>query len=139
MLKIKKLNEAAETPSYACHGDAGLDLKAVTITVTEDYIEYGTGLAIEIPYGFAAFIFPRSSISNYSLILANSVGVVDSGYKGELKVRFKKIGDKDKIYEIGNKVAQLVLMPIAIANSIEVVDELSATDRGTGGFGHSGK
>lgn len=139
MLKIKKLNEAAETPSYACHGDAGLDLKAVTVTVTEDYIEYGTGLAIEIPYGFAAFIFPRSSISNYSLILANSVGLVDSGYKGELKVRFKKIGDKDKIYEIGNKVAQLVLMPIAIANSIEVVDELSATDRGTGGFGHSGK
>lgn len=139
MLKIKKLNEAAETPSYACHGDAGLDLKAMSITVTEDYIEYGTGLAIEIPYGFAAFIFPRSSISNYSLILANSVGVVDYGYKGELKVRFKKIGDKDKIYEIGNKVAQLVLMPIAIANSIEVVDELSATDRGTGGFGHSGK
>ena len=139
MLKIKKLNEAAETPSYACHGDAGLDLKAVTVTVTEDYIEYGTGLAIEIPYGFAAFIFPRSSISNYSLILANSVGLVDSGYKGELKVRFKKIGDKDKIYEIGNKVAQLVLMPIAIANSIEVVDELSVTDRGTGGFGHSGK
>lgn len=139
MLKIKKLNEAAETPSYACHGDAGLDLKAISITVTEDYIEYGTGLAIEIPYGFAAFIYPRSSISNYSLILANSVGVVDSGYKGELKVRFKKIGDKDRIYEIGNKVAQLVLMPIAIANSIEVVDELSATDRGTGGFGHSGK
>ena len=139
MLKIKKLNEAAETPSYACHGDAGLDLKAMSITVTEDYIEYGTGLAIEIPYGFAAFIYPRSSISNYSLILANSVGLVDSGYKGELKVRFKKIGDKDKIYEIGNKVAQLVLMPIAIANSIEVVDELSATDRGTGGFGHSGK
>ena len=139
MLKIKKLNEAAETPSYACHGDAGLDLKAMSITVTEDYIEYGTGLAIEIPYGFAAFIFPRSSISNYSLILANSVGLVDSGYKGELKVRFKKIGDKDKIYEIGNKVAQLVLMPIAIANSIEVVEELAATDRGIGGFGHSGK
>ena len=139
MLKIKKLNEAAETPSYACHGDAGLDLKAISITVTEDYIEYGTGLAIEIPYGFAAFIFPRSSISNYSLILANSVGLVDSGYKGELKVRFKKIGDKDKIYEIGNKVAQLVLMPIAIANSIEVVEELAATDRGIGGFGHSGK
>ena len=139
MLKIKKLNEAAETPSYACHGDAGLDLKAISITVTEDYIEYGTGLAIEIPYGFAAFIFPRSSISNYSLILANSVGVVDSGYRGELKVRFKKIGNKDKIYELGDKVAQLVLMPIAIANSIEVVDELAATDRGIGGFGHSGK
>ena len=61
------------------------------------------------------------------------------GYRGELKVRFKKIGNKDKIYEIGNKVAQLVLMPIAIANSIEVVEELAATDRGTGGFGHSGK
>ena len=78
MLKIKKLNEAVETPSYACPGDAGLDLKAVTVSVSEDYIEYGTGLAIEIPYGFAAFIFPRSSISNYSLILANSVGLVDS-------------------------------------------------------------
>lgn len=139
MLKIKKLNEAVETPSYACPGDAGLDLKAVTVSVSEDYIEYGTGLAIEIPYGFAAFIFPRSSISNYSLILANSVGVVDSGYKGELKVRFKKIGNKDKIYELGDKVAQLVLMPIAIATSIEVVEELTPTNRGIGGFGHTGK
>ena len=61
------------------------------------------------------------------------------GYRGELKVRFKKIGNKDKIYELGDKVAQLVLMPIAIANSIEVVEELAATDRGIGGFGHSGK
>lgn len=139
MLKIKKLNEAAETPSYACPGDAGLDLKAVTVSVSEDYIEYGTGLAIEIPYGFAAFIFPRSSISNYSLILANSVGVVDSGYRGELKIRFKKIGDKDKIYNLGDKVAQLVLMPIAIATSIEVVEELAPTNRGIGGFGHTGK
>ena len=139
MLKIKKLNEAAETPSYACPGDAGLDLKAVTVSVSEDYIEYGTGLAIEIPYGFAAFIFPRSSISNYSLILANSVGVVDSGYRGELKIRFKKIGDKDKIYNLGDKVAQLVLMPIAIATSIEVVEELTPTNRGIGGFGHTGK
>ena len=139
MLKIKKLNEAAETPSYACPGDAGLDLKAVTVSVSEDYIEYGTGLAIEIPYGFAAFIFPRSSISNYSLILANSVGLVDSGYKGELKVRFKKIGDKDKIYNLGDKVAQLVLMPIAIATSIEIVEELTPTERGSGGFGHTGK
>lgn len=139
MLKIKKLNEAAETPSYACPGDAGLDLKAVTVSVTEDYIEYGTGLAIEIPYGFAAFIFPRSSISNYSLILANSVGVVDSGYRGELKIRFKKIGDKDKIYNLGDKVAQLVLIPIAIATSIEVVEELAPTNRGIGGFGHTGK
>ena len=139
MLKIKKLNEAAETPSYACPGDAGLDLKAVTVSVSEDYIEYGTGLAIEIPYGFAAFIFPRSSISNYSLILANSVGLVDPGYKGELKVRFKKIGNKDKIYELGDKVAQLVLMPIAIATSIEVVEELTPTNRGIGGFGHTGK
>ena len=139
MLKIKKLNEAAETPSYACPGDAGLDLKAVTLSVSEDYIEYGTGLAIEIPYGFAAFIFPRSSISNYSLILANSVGLVDPGYKGELKVRFKKIGNKDKIYELGDKVAQLVLMPITIATSIEVVEELTPTNRGIGGFGHTGK
>ncbi len=139
MLKIKKLNESAETPSYACPGDAGLDLKAVTVSVSEDYIEYGTGLAIEIPYGFAAFIFPRSSISNYSLILANSVGVVDSGYRGELKIRFKKIGDKDKIYNLGDKVAQLVLMPIAIATSIEVVEELTPTNRGIGGFGHTGK
>lgn len=139
MLKIKKLYESVETPSYACPGDAGLDLKAVTVSVSEDYIEYGTGLAIEIPYGFAAFIFPRSSISNYSLILANSVGVVDSGYRGELKIRFKKIGDKDKIYNLGDKVAQLVLMPIAIATSIEVVEELAPTNRGIGGFGHTGK
>ena len=61
------------------------------------------------------------------------------GYRGELKIRFKKIGDKDKIYNLGDKVAQLVLMPIAIAASIEVVEELTPTNRGIGGFGHTGK
>ena len=61
------------------------------------------------------------------------------GYRGELKIRFKKIGDKDKIYELGDKVAQLVLIPIAIATSIEIVEELAPTERGSGGFGHTGK
>ena len=61
------------------------------------------------------------------------------GYRGELKIRFKKIGDKDKIYNLGDKVAQLVLMPITIATSIEVVEELAPTNRGIGGFGHTGK
>ena len=84
-LKIKKLNENVKIPSYAHEGDAGLDIVATDVTVTPNYVEYNTGLSFELPPGYVMLIFPRSSISNYDLILANGVGVLDSSYKGELK------------------------------------------------------
>ena len=86
ILKIKKLVEAAKVPSYAQEGDAGADLTAVSMKNCTDYIEYGTGLAIAIDEGYVGLLFPRSSISNTGHRLLNSVGVIDSGYRGEVKV-----------------------------------------------------
>jgi dUTP pyrophosphatase len=78
-LKIKKLNPSSIIPSYAKEGDACFDLTATSINLMDKYIEYGTGLAMEIPEGYVGLIFPRSSVTNKDLILKNSVGVVDSG------------------------------------------------------------
>ena len=93
IVRVKKLKNEAVVPSYAKEGDAGLDLVAVDKNIETDgeseYVEYGTGLAFEIPAGYVGLLFPRSSISNKDLILSNSVGVIDSGYRGEVKFRFK--------------------------------------------------
>lgn len=134
-VKIKKLNDNAVIPCYACHGDAGMDLHAVSKNETERFIEYGTGLAFEIPEGYVGLIFPRSSLSKKDLIMANHVGVLDSGYRGELKFRFKKIGEE--VYDIGDRIGQLIVIPYPKVE-FEEVDELSDTHRGIGGFGSSG-
>ena len=136
-VKIKKLVDNAVVPTYGKPGDAGMDLTAISIQVTSDgtecqYIEYGTGISLEIPDGYVGLLYPRSSISKTGLILANSVGVVDSGYRGEVKLRFKKFSDS--IYKVGERVAQIMIVPHP---TIEFVEEqfLSETERGTGGFG----
>jgi dUTP pyrophosphatase len=90
-LKIKKLTESAIIPSYAKEGDACFDLTATSINLTDSYIEYGTGIAIEVPEGYVGLIFPRSSVTNKDLMLKNSVGVIDSGYRGEVKFRFNVV------------------------------------------------
>jgi dUTP pyrophosphatase len=92
-IKIKKLHSDAVIPSYATSGDAGMDLTAVTAQIDKSglFIEYGTGIAVEIPRGYVGLLFPRSSLSKTSLVLANHVGVVDSGYRGEVKFRFKEL------------------------------------------------
>ena len=136
-VKIKKLVPEATIPKYAKPGDAGLDLTATSISIDEyGCISYGTGIAMEIPEGFLGLIFPRSSISLTGLILANSVGVVDSGYRGEIKCRFKYISGTNK-YSIGDRVAQLVIIPYPQIE-LKEVDELSSTERGETGFGSSG-
>lgn len=141
---IKKLNENAVIPQYAKPGDAGMDVIATSVEVTDDYIEYGTGLAFEVPEGYCMLIFPRSSNSKKDLLLCNSVGVLDSGYRGELKLRFKRIYNyfhtikEDKHYEIGDKVGQIMIVPYPQIEFNEV-EELSETDRGSGGFGSTGK
>jgi len=137
IVKIKKLDPTAVTPAYAKAGDAAVDLTAISLSkVDKDefgYLEYGTGLAIEIPEGYVGLIFPRSSISNSGLILTNSVGVIDSGYRGEIKFRFKHIPDTS-FYKVGDRIGQLIIMPYPQIE-FEEVQELSSTERGEGGFG----
>lgn len=137
-VKIKKLQINAVIPQYAISGDAGLDLTAISKNNTDKYIEYGTGLSIEIPEGYVGLIFPRSSISKYDLLLANSVPVIDSNYRGEIMLRFKKIPPYTDYYKVGERIGQLIIMPYP---SIELIttDKLSSTERGEKGFGSTGK
>ena len=143
-VKIKKLNNDAIIPKIADSGSAGLDFVAITEKFVLDaginYIEYGTGLALEIPEGHVGLIFPRSSISsNTTLVLANSVGVIDSSYRGEIKFRFKSIVPVGaKKYKIGDKIGQLIIIPYPKIELIES-ENLSETSRGAGGFGSSDK
>ena len=134
-VKFKKLYVDAVTPSYAKDGDAGLDLTATHMTFDENFIEYGTGIAVEIPEGYVGLIFPRSSVSKKeNFYLKNSVGVIDSGYRGEIKLRFNK---SEEHYGAGEKIGQLIIIPYPTIY-LEEVEELSSTDRGQGGFGSTG-
>lgn len=144
-VEIRKVNSDIETtiPKYAKSGDAGLDLVATSMVETPMYIEYGTNLAIALPEGYVGLIYPRSSLSNYHLTLANHVGVIDSGYRGEIKFRFKKTmfnpppQTQVQLYKVGDKIGQLIVMPYPLV-LLEEVTELEETERGTGGFGSSG-
>lgn len=139
-VKFKKLDRHAVIPVQIA-GNAGMDMTAIKIETTDDYVEYDTGIASEIPEGYVGLLFPRSSISKTSLVMANSVGVVDASYRGPIKFRFKNVA-KDwqyvNRYVIGDRIGQLVIMPYPSIESVEV-DELSETARGDGGFGSTGK
>lgn len=137
-IKIKKLNEFAVTPSYSKDGDAGMDLVATEIiSETYDQITYGTGISMEIPKGYVGLVFPRSSIRKYELELTNSVGVIDSGYRGEIQATFNKTHQKLNKYNVGDRIVQIMIIPYPQVSFIEV-DELSTTERGFGGFGSTG-
>ena len=142
-VKIKKVHPDAVIPSYAKNGDAGLDLVATTIiSETLGSITYGLGIALEIPEGFVGLVFPRSSIRKTNLQLSNSVGVIDSGYRGELQATFNKIQGIDNVerenYKVGDRVCQIIIIPHPSIEFNEV-NELSNTERGEGGFGSTGK
>ena len=139
VVKVKKLNPDAVIPKYAKIGDAGMDM----VAIRTDHDKYGnhvcyTGIAMEIPYGHVGFLYPRSSISKTPMSLRNSVGVIDSGYRGEVIFKFKKEQYSDLNlpgpYAVGDRVGQIIIMPYPHIEMIEV-DELSNSDRGEGGFG----
>lgn len=135
-IRIKKLHEEAVIPKYANFGDAAVDLVAVRKWIdSTGKVCYGTGLAMEIPEGFVGLLFPRSSISKTNLRLANSVGVIDSGYRGEIMLKFEKNGDND--YKEGDRVGQLMVMENPPMHFVEV-ENLPSSDRGSGGFGSTG-
>ena len=142
-VRFKKLVDKAVMPSYAKPGDAGLDMTTIgsKINTEHNYIEYFTGIALEIPEGYVGLLFPRSSTSKKDLRLANSVGVVDSGYRGEISFRYKFPKDsyfaKVKRYNDGDRVGQLVILPYPQIE-LEEAKELTITSRGTGGYGSTG-
>ena len=136
LVKLKKMHPKSVIPNYAKIGDAGMDLVITSIiNENKEDITYGFGLSMEIPEGYLGLIFPRSSIRKYDLLLTNSVGVIDSGYRGELQATFKKLGTH--LYEIGDRGAQIVILPYPQVEFVEA-DELSNTERGKGGFGSTG-
>lgn len=136
---IKKLTEDATIPKYAREGDAGLDLTATSFSIENDCYVYGTGIAIEIPEGYVGLIFPRSSVSKYDLLLSNHVGVIDSNYRGELLLKFKKTKTmSSKLYIVGDRIGQLLILPYPKIE-FETVNDLSSTERGSKNFGSSGE
>ena len=154
-VKIKKLHKDAVIPKYAHNGDAGMDLVAVNKYLDKDFnLVFDTGLAFEIPKGYVGLVFPRSSNAKKDLLLSNSVGVIDSGFRSSVTLKYKHIcniidetkGDnkihfsfaKESYYEVGDRVGQIIIMPYPQIEFVEV-DKLSETERGEGGYGSTGK
>ena len=143
-LSVKRLSPKAVIPQYATPGSAGMDLHACIdqpLTIAPGQrVKVPTGLAIALPTpGHAAFLFPRSGLGVKSgITLPNCVGVVDSDYRGEVIVGLVNLSDEPYTVQPGDRVAQMVILPVTHAN-IHVVDELDDTQRGAGGFGSTGK
>lgn len=158
-LKIKKLYEDSILPTKAHATDAGYDLYAHSKSYDNDgNVVYGSGVAMEIPQGYVGLVFPRSSNAKKDLILSNSVGIIDSGFRGEISFKFKKnlklfydygeTCEKElelqknpysyKYYSIGDRIGQIIIIPYPEIEFVEV-DELAGSDRGANGYGSSGK
>lgn len=140
-VQIKRLDPAVELPRYAYPGDAGLDLRAnedVTLRPHERRL-ISTGLAVAIPDGYAGFVQPRSGMAlKQGLSMANTPGLIDAQYRGELKICAVNLDAHQNIeIHVGDRIAQLVIQKVPIVELVEVAD-LDETDRGAGGFGSSG-
>ncbi len=140
-LPVKRLDDSVELPTYAYEGDAGLDLRANESVVLRPFERrlIGTGIAVAIPDGYAGFVQPRSGMAlRQGLSMANTPGLVDSHYRGELKVCAINLDPNTEIHiSRGDRIAQLVIQRVPTVDLVEV-KELDETDRGIGGFGSSG-
>jgi len=142
-IKIKKLNEKATVPTYGTLCAAGADLYAMLdepVTLAPHETKFiSTGIAFEIPVGLVGLVFARSGLScKQDLAPANKVGVVDADYRGEVMVILHNHGTQNRTIQNGDRIAQIVFVSYVQAELI-VADELSSTDRGAGGFGHTGR
>lgn len=139
-MKIKLLDKNATIPTFANVGDAGADLYALESVVINGRTQklVRTGIALEIPLGYVGLIRPRSGLATKLGIGMNSSGVVDSGYRGEISVTLINHSDKTHTISPGQRIAQIVFVPVVSGFEFEVVDELSVTDRGIGGYGSTG-
>lgn len=143
LVKIKKLNENAKLPAYGSEFSAGADLYALTETDIEilpgETVFIGTGLAAEIPEGYAGLVYARSGLAcKKGLAPANKVGVIDADYRGEIKIALHNHSNVSQTVSAGERIAQLVVTPY-LKCQFEEAAELSDTARGTGGFGSTGK
>jgi dUTP pyrophosphatase len=139
-LRVKRLDPSIELPAYAREGDAGLDLRAAHDATLEPRGRglVGTGIAVAIPPGYAGLVLPRSGLAlGQGVTVLNAPGLVDAGYRGELKVLLVNHGEKPVTVRRGDRVAQLVIQSVERAELIEV-GELPASERGAGGFGSTG-
>lgn len=139
-VKFVKLHEDAVEPKKAYSTDVGFDVTAIDMNIVEKedygYIEYDTGIAVTPPEGYFVMAVPRSSLSKTGLILANSVGIIDPDYNDSIKLRFKYVSGS-KYYGVGDKIGQLIILPLPQVE-FEEVELLDDTDRGLGGFGSTG-
>lgn len=146
-IRIKLLNDLAKVPNHSQDGDVGLDLTATSLNITSGYIQLGTGVSFEIPKGYFGLLLPRSSITKSppGMSLKNSCGVIDSNYRGEIIFRFELpynfkygISDEFEMPKIGDRIGQIIILPHPTITLIES-QELSDTNRGSGGFGSTGQ
>ena len=151
-VRIKKLYNDSILPTKAHDTDAGYDLYAHSMNYDNDgNIVYGCGIAFEIPEGYVGLVFPRSSNAQKDLLLSNSVGVVDSGFRGEISFKFKPCAKFDEyhltwlkdakestLYKEGDRIGQIIIMPYPEIEFVES-DSLSDSDRGLDSYGSSGK
>ncbi len=142
-IRVKRLRENAVLPRRGSVDAAGADLSAcldAPLTIApHETVFVPTGISVEIPRGFAGFVFARSSVaSKRDLAPANKVGVIDSDYRGEILVALHNHGTMPQTIEPGERIAQLVILPVFAADYVEA-DELSDTERGSGGFGSTGR
>jgi len=140
-VRFKKLHPDAKAPYQATPGSAGWDSTATSVEpVKEDdfLCRYGTGLAVEIPQGHVGLVFPRSSVYKTGQLLTNCVGVIDSDYRGEITAVFAGTCTGNNAYQPGDRIAQLVIMPIPAVRFVEA-EELTETERGAGGYGSTGR
>lgn len=165
-IKVKKLKLHAHIPEKAHDTDACFDMTASWVSHESNYIEYGTDIAFDIPKGYVGLIFPRSSVTKEDIILKNSVGVIDSGYQGEIRFRFSKLVNNAfredtttsslaggqtrrvieirgverplKTYKVGDRIGQIMFIKLPDVE-LELVDSFDETERSTSGFGSTGK
>ena len=141
-IKIKRLNKNAVIPTRATEGSAGYDLYAcvdgpVTVEPQQSFV-FPTGIAIALSDGCAAFVYARSGLSvKFGLIPKNCVGVIDSDYRGEIRVCLHNLSDRAYTVNPGDRIAQMVIAPVLLPQLVET-DELENTERADGGFGSSG-
>ncbi len=136
-IQYKLLYEDAVAPTKAHTTDAGYDLTAWSASTSNvsDYVEYNTGVAVNIPEGYVGLLFPRSSVSNKDMILKNCVGVLDSGYQGAILFRYRSYGDN--VYQPGDRIGQLVILKLPEVE-LEETDSFTKSERGEKGFGSTG-
>lgn len=141
ILKVKKLHPDAVLPEQATEGAAGFDLYSVERhgLYTHDIVSLSTGIAVEIPVGYEGQIRSRSGLAKRGISVINSPGTIDSDYRGEVRVLLINLGDDHYVVMPGDRIAQLVIAPIAKVDEVIIVDELSETERGSGGFGSTGR